>query len=93
MSHETPDPARWFAREFELPTVCARKARVRAVESVGEFAVARERDVDLLTFAERRGLADALPRAMSSAVLGKTRVLLLDLLTATNAAAIWQATG
>jgi hypothetical protein len=93
MSHETPGPARRSAREFELPTVRARKALVRVVESVGEFAVARERDVDLLTFAERRGLANALPRATWSAVSAKTRMLLLDFLTATDAAAIWQATG
>lgn len=91
MSHETLDPARWFAHEFELPTVRARKALVRVVESAGEFAVARERDVELLTFAERRDLANALPRATWSAVLAKTRVLLLDILTATDAAAIWQA--
>jgi len=93
MSHETPDPARRFARESELPTVCARKALVRVVESVGEFAMARERDVDLLTFAERRDLANALPRATWSALSAKTRVFLLDLLAATDAAAIGQATG
>ena len=91
MSHKTPDPARRFSREFELPIVCARKVLVRVVESGGEFAVAREREVDLLTFAERRDLANALPRAAWSAVLAKTRVLLLDFLTATDAAAIWQA--
>jgi hypothetical protein len=91
MSHETPDPARRLSHELELPTVRARKALVRVVESAGEFAVARERDVDLLILAERRDLANALPRATSSAVLAKTRVLLLDFLTATDAAAIWQA--
>lgn len=92
MSRETPGPARRFAREFELPIVCARKALVRVVESAGgEFAVARERDVDLITFAERRDLANALQRAAWSAVLAKTRVLLLDFLAATDAAAIWQA--
>jgi len=90
MSHETPDPTRRFAHEFELPTVRARKALVRVVESAGEFAVAHERDVDLLTFAERRGVANALARATWSAVSAKTRVLLLDVLTATDAA-IWQA--
>jgi hypothetical protein len=92
MSHETPEPARRFARELELPIVCARKALVRIVESAREFAVAREREVDLLTLAERRDLADALPRATWSAGLAKTRVLLLDFLTATDAAAIRQAT-
>jgi hypothetical protein len=91
MSHLTPDPARRFAHELELPTVCARTALVRAVESASEFAVARERDVDLLTFTERRDLASALPRATWSAVLAKTRALLLDFLTTTDAAAIWQA--
>ena len=74
MSNETPDPARRFAREFELRTVCARKALVRIVESVGEFAVARERDVDLLTFAERRDLANALPRATWSALSAKRAI-------------------
>lgn len=91
MSRETPGPARRFARELELPIVWARKALVRVVESAGQFAVAREPDVDLLTFAERRDLANALPRATWSAVLAKTPVLLLDFLTATDAASIWQA--
>lgn len=76
MSDETLGPARRFAHEFELPTVCARKALVRVVESAAEFAVARKRDVDLLTFAERRDLANALRRATWSAVLAKTRVRL-----------------
>ena len=91
MSQETPGPARRFSRELELPIVCVCKALVRVVESAGDFAVAREREVDLLTFAERRDLANALPRAAWSAVLAKTRVLLLDPLAATDAAAIWQA--
>jgi hypothetical protein len=90
MSHETPDPAPRFGRELKLQVVCARRALVRVVESAGEFAVGRERDVDLLTFAERRYAANALPRATWSAVLAKTRVPLLDFLTATDAAAIWQ---
>ena len=91
MSHETPDPTRRLSHELELPTVRSRKALVRVVESAGEFAVAREREVDLLTLAERRDLANALPRATWSAGLAKTRVLLLDFLTATAAAAIRQA--
>jgi hypothetical protein len=48
-------------------------------------------DLDLLTPAERRDLANALLRAAWSAALEETRVLLLDFLTATDAAAIWQA--
>jgi hypothetical protein len=91
MSDETPNPAGRFAHEFELPTVCARKALIRIVESAGEVAVAREREVVLLTLAERRDLSNALPHAAWSAALAKSRVLLLDFLTATNAAAIWQA--
>ena len=83
MSHETPDPARGFAHEFELPSARARKALVPVVESAGELAVA-------FTFAERRDLANALPRATWSAVLAKTRVPLLGFPTATDAAAIWQ---
>ena len=91
MSHETPGPARRFSRELELAIVCAYKALVRVVESAGEFAVAREREVDLLTFAERRDLANALPRPAWSVVLAKTRVPVLDFLTGIDAAAMWQA--
>ena len=91
MSDETLDPARRFAHEFELPNVWAREALVRVVESAGEFAVARERDVDLLAFPERRDLANALPRATWGAALAKPRVPELDILAATDAAAIWQA--
>jgi hypothetical protein len=91
MSHETPDPARQFARELELQVVCARTALVRVVEFAGQFGVPREPDVDLRTLAARRDLANALPRATWSAVLEKTRELLLDFLTATDAGAIWQA--
>ena len=91
MSHDTPDPAPRFGRELKLQVVCARRALVRVVESAGEFAVGRERDVDLLTFAERRGVANALTRQTWSALSAKTRVLLLDILTPTDAAAIWQA--
>ena len=50
-------------------------------------------DLDLLTPAERRDLANALLRAAWSAALEETRVLLLDLLVATDAAAIWEAKG
>ena len=53
-------PARRFARELELPIVCAYKAIRRAAEFAGEFAVAREPDVDLLTLAERLHLANGL---------------------------------
>ena len=91
MSHEPPDPARQFARELELQVVCARKALVRVVEFAGQVVVPREPDVDLRTLAERRHFADALPRTTWSAVLENTRQLLLDMLTATDAAAIWQA--
>lgn len=50
-------------------------------------------DLDLLTPAERRDLANALLRAAWSAALEETRVLLLDFLIATDAAAIWEAGG
>jgi hypothetical protein len=50
-------------------------------------------ELDLLTPAERRDLANALLRAAWSAALEETRVLLLDLLIATDAAAIWEARG
>jgi hypothetical protein len=46
-------------------------------------------DLDLLTTAERRDLANALLRAAWSAALEETRVLLLDLLIAADATAIW----
>ena len=45
-------------------------------------------DVDLLTPAERRDLANALLRAAWSATLGETRVLLLDLLIEVDEAAL-----
>jgi len=45
-------------------------------------------DVDLLTPAERRDLANALLRAAWSATLGETRVLLLDLLIEVDDAAL-----
>lgn len=49
-------------------------------------------DLDLLTHAEPRDLANALLRAARSAALEETQVLLADFLTATDAAAIWEAT-
>lgn len=66
---------------------------MRVAESAGEFAAAREPDVDLLTLAGRRDLASALLRATWSAGLEKTRVFLLDSLIATDAAATWEASG
>jgi len=50
-----------------------------------------EIDLDLLTPAERRDLANALLRAAWSAGLEETRVLLLDLLIAADATATWEA--
>jgi hypothetical protein len=50
-------------------------------------------DLDLLTPAERRDLANTLLRAAWSAAFEQTRVLLLDLLIGTGAAAIWEARG
>lgn len=49
--------------------------------------------LDTLSPAERRDLANALLRAAWSASLEETRVLLLDLLVAADAAAIWEARG
>lgn len=49
--------------------------------------------LDTLSPAERRDLANALLRAAWSASLEETRVLLLDLHTATDPAAIWEARG
>jgi len=49
--------------------------------------------LDTLNPAERRDLANALLRAAWSASLVETRVLLLDVLTATDAAAMWEAGG
>jgi hypothetical protein len=43
-------------------------------------------DLDLLTPAERRDLANALLRAAWSATLSETRILLLDLLIEVDAA-------
>jgi hypothetical protein len=50
-------------------------------------------DLDLLTPGERRDLANALLRAAWSATLEETRILLLDLLIATDAAAICEVGG
>jgi len=47
-------------------------------------------DLDLLTPAERRDLANALLRAAWSAALEETRVLLLDLYIAADATATWE---
>lgn len=49
--------------------------------------------LDTLSPAERRDLANALLRAAWSASLEATRVLLLDLLVAADAVAIWEARG
>ena len=49
--------------------------------------------LDTLNPAERRDLANALLRAAWSASLEETRVLLLDVVHATDAAAIWEAGG
>jgi hypothetical protein len=46
-------------------------------------------DLDLLTPAERRDLANALLRAAWSATLEGTRVLLLDLLLEVDSASLW----
>ena len=45
-------------------------------------------DLDLLTPAERRDLANALLRAAWSATLSETRILLLDLLIEVDAALV-----
>jgi len=50
-------------------------------------------DLDLLTSGERRDLANALLRAAWSATLEETRILPLDLLIATDAAAICEVGG
>jgi hypothetical protein len=47
-------------------------------------------DLDLLTPAERRDLSNALLRAAWSASMEGTRVLLLDLFMATDAASLWE---
>jgi hypothetical protein len=49
--------------------------------------------LDTLNPAERCDLANALLRAAWSASLEETRVLLLDVVTATDAAAMWEAGG
>lgn len=49
--------------------------------------------LDTLKPAERRDLANALLRTAWSASLEETRVLLLDVVTATDAAAMWEAGG
>jgi len=49
--------------------------------------------LETLNPAERRDLANALLRAAWSASLEETRVLLLDVVTATDEAAMWEAGG
>jgi hypothetical protein len=49
-------------------------------------------DLDLLTPAERRDLANALLRAAWGAALEETRVLLLDLAIATDEQLMWEFT-
>ena len=49
--------------------------------------------LETLNPAERRDLANALLRAAWSASLEETRILLLDVVTATDAAAMWEAGG
>ena len=64
---------------------------MRVVEFAGQ---PREPSVDLLTLAERRDFANALPCAAWSAVFAKAWVVvLLDLLIATHVAATWEASG
>jgi hypothetical protein len=46
-------------------------------------------DLDLLTPAERRDLANALLRAAWSAALEETRILLLDLLPEVDGSSLW----
>jgi hypothetical protein len=46
-------------------------------------------DIDVLTPAERRDLANALLRAAWSATLQETRILLLDLLLEVDGAIAW----
>lgn len=48
-------------------------------------------DLDLLTPAERRDLANALLRAAWSAALGETRILLLDLFIQVDEASLGEA--
>jgi hypothetical protein len=47
-------------------------------------------DLELLTAAERRDLANSLLRAAWSAALEETRVLLLDLLLEIDGATLWE---
>lgn len=49
-------------------------------------------DLELLTPADRRDLANALLRAAWSATLEQTRVLLLDLLLEVDGAVLWGTT-
>ncbi len=51
-----------------------------------------EVDLDVLTPAERRDLANALLRAAWSATLAETRILLLDLLVEVDGAIRWGST-
>jgi hypothetical protein len=67
-----------------------RPARRHRIESNDRTAAMTTVAIDLetLSAAERRDLANALLRAAWSATLAETRILLLDLLTETDAAAV-----
>jgi hypothetical protein len=66
-----------------------RGSECAVLQGLRELAV----DLDRLTRADGRDVANALVRAAWSMRLQKTRVLLLDLLIATDAAATWEAGG
>jgi hypothetical protein len=53
-----------------------------------EAAPGLRRELDVLTPAERRDLANALLRAAWSAALGETRILLVDLLVEVDSAMV-----
>jgi hypothetical protein len=73
-------PARWLSTgETDRASVSDRREHAMRILGI---------DLDLLTPAERRDLANALLRAAWSAALEDTRVLLLDLLLEVDEAAL-----
>jgi hypothetical protein len=82
--------AAWGPSRRLVPLVF-RDALLGGAASKTEGVTVLEVDLDVLTPAERRDLANALLRAAWSATLAETRILLLDLLLEVDGAIAWGA--
>ena len=91
LDRDAPSPDGSYELAVASPTfpLERRGSECTDLQGLRELAV----DLDLLTRADGRDVANALLRAAWSMRLQKTRVRLLDLLIATDAAATWEASG